>query len=177
MLLIATLIISIDGKPILFMQKRLGFRKRLFLIMKFRTLKENKVTRTGKWLRATGLDELPQLLNIVRGEMNVVGPRPLTDIDCERFKYNTREHLRRWVVKPGLTGLSQVCGAKSAHGSWEIDTQYIKTRTVGMDLVLVGITLLMNAGGKRIIRGFLQSSSVSVVRKYAAHFGLNARVQ
>ena len=155
MILIILIICIFDGKPIFFFQERLGYRKKAFRIFKFRTLENEVVTKTGKWLRATGLDELPQLINIARGDMNVVGPRPLTKNDCVRLGYNTRTHLRRWVVKPGLTGLSQILGGKNAADSWTLDKKYIDQRSVFHDATLVGITFLMNICGKRVVRKIL----------------------
>jgi len=71
--------ISLDGQPVFFRQPRLGYRRRPFTILKFRSMADGEVTRVGRVLRATGLDELPQFINILRGEMSTVGPRPLTE--------------------------------------------------------------------------------------------------
>jgi lipopolysaccharide/colanic/teichoic acid biosynthesis glycosyltransferase len=67
-----------DGGPVLFIQQRVGSRRQPFEILKFRSMREQRVTRVGQWLRLTGLDELPQFLNVCRGDMSVIGPRPLT---------------------------------------------------------------------------------------------------
>ena len=74
-----------DGGPALFSQPRVGQHRRSFTILKFRTMREQEVTRVGHWLRRTGIDELPQFLNVLRGEMSVVGPRPLTQADVQRL--------------------------------------------------------------------------------------------
>src|SRR5476649_1328362 len=77
--LAATAILADDGRPILFRQPRLGRGRRLFTILKLRSMRDGRVTRVGRLLRATGLDELPQFVNILRGDMSAVGPRPLTE--------------------------------------------------------------------------------------------------
>jgi lipopolysaccharide/colanic/teichoic acid biosynthesis glycosyltransferase len=102
-----------DGRPVLFRQQRLGRRRRPFTILKFRSMREGRVTRVGRILRATSLDELPQFVNILRGELSAVGPRPLTSADTERFGWIDAAHDFRWSVPPGLTGLAQIV----AHGA------------------------------------------------------------
>src|SRR4051794_33151913 len=82
--------------PLLFRQERLGRDRRPFIILKFRSMQEGRVTRIGGFLRATGLDELPQFINILRGEMSAVGPRPLTAEDVLRLGWTTPEHDFRW---------------------------------------------------------------------------------
>src|SRR5437868_6370667 len=97
-----------DGRPILFRQARVGYRRRPFSIFKFRSMRDGRVTRVGRVLRATGLDEVPQFFNILRGEMSGVGPRPLTEADIARLGWNDRGVDFRWRVNPGLTGLAQL---------------------------------------------------------------------
>lgn len=86
----------------------MGAGKRDFTILKLRTMKNNEITFIGKIFRRTGLDELPQLWNILFGQMSFVGPRPLTKADAERLGWNDQFHAVRWKVKPGLTGLAQL---------------------------------------------------------------------
>ena len=88
MILIAVCIFLEDRGPILFLQERIGLREIPFLIYKFRTMRDGKVTRVGRILRRTGLDELAQLFNILLGDMNIVGPRPLTKFDIDRLGWN-----------------------------------------------------------------------------------------
>ena len=80
-------------------------------------MRDGKVTRVGRWLRQTGLDELPQLVNIYRGEMSVVGPRPLTPEDVERLGWNASHFDWRFGSKPGITGLSQLLSGRGVAAS------------------------------------------------------------
>jgi lipopolysaccharide/colanic/teichoic acid biosynthesis glycosyltransferase len=80
-----------------------------------RTMRDGRVTRVGTALRATGLDEIPQFLNILSGEMSAVGPRPLTEADVRRLGWTGAEFDFRWEQKPGLTGLAQIAGRPSPH--------------------------------------------------------------
>src|SRR6187455_2049147 len=88
-LLIAIAIVLEDGRPVLFRQERLGERRRRFTILKFRSMRNGRVTRVGRFLRGTGLDELPQFVNVLRGEMSAVGPRPLIEADVLRLGWTT----------------------------------------------------------------------------------------
>src|SRR6185437_16385635 len=97
-----------DGRPVLFRQPRLGRDRRPFVILKFRTMRDGRISRVGNVLRATGLDELPQFVNILRGDLSAVGPRPITEEDAERFGYAALSARARWAVPPGLTGLAQL---------------------------------------------------------------------
>lgn len=110
MAVIAAAIYLDDGGPILFRQVRLGLARQPFTIVKFRTMSGGRVTRAGRVLRATGLDELPQFINILRGNMSAVGPRPLADADVRRLGWTITRFDFRWRVLPGLTGLAQVMG-------------------------------------------------------------------
>src|SRR6266540_6243610 len=113
MALVAIAVLIDDGAPVLFGQERLGYRRRRFRILKFRTMRDGCVTRVGRMLRATGLDELPQFVNILRGDMSAVGPRPLTVADVTRLGWMAPRYDFRWRVLPGLTGLAQVTEARS----------------------------------------------------------------
>jgi len=88
-----------DGAPILFRQTRLGLDRRPFTILKFRSMRDDKVTRIGGLIRATGLDELPQFVNILRGDMSAVGPRPLTAVDAARLGWTTPDYDFRWRIR------------------------------------------------------------------------------
>ncbi len=125
------------GSPVLFKQERPGLDGKIFTLYKFRTMTderdkngqllpdEKRLTKFGKWLRSTSLDELPELFNILRGDMSLVGPRPLAVV---YLPYYTEEEKHRHDVRPGLTGLAQVNGRNSL--SWEDKFRY--------DLMYVG---------------------------------------
>ena len=113
-----------DGRPIFFHQQRVGWRRRPFSILKIRTMRGGVITRVGRVLRATGLDELPQFVNILRGDMSAVGPRPLTDGDVQRCGWTGPEFDFRWDTRPGLTGLAQIVGSQSMQGALELDRLY-----------------------------------------------------
>lgn len=163
LLLIALLIKLDDGGPILFRQDRLGKYKRPFLIYKFRSMRDEKITRIGQWLRKSGLDELPQIVNILRGDMSLVGPRPLTYADIERMGWDKRYYISRWHVKPGITGLAQLHAGRSAHHSWLYDKTYLKHESVLLDIKIIVLTLFINILGKRRVRTWLyQRNNVSV---------------
>lgn len=163
MLLIAMLIKLDDGGPILFRQYRLGKYKRPFLIYKFRSMRDNKVTRIGHWLRGSGLDELPQIVNIIQGEMSVVGPRPLTYDDIRRMGWDRRNYIARWHINPGITGLAQLHAGRSAHHSWLYDKTYLKHESIALDSKIILLTVLMNVLGKRRVRNWLfQRNHVTV---------------
>ena len=155
MLATALAILMEDGPPIVFRQQRLGHRRRPFTILKFRSMRDGCVTRVGRLLRATGLDELPQFVNILRGELSAVGPRPLTAADTERLGWATARHDFRWSVRPGLTGLAQIVGTNAARQALFLDRRYIDGRSLFLDLRLVALSFAVNALGKPRMRRLL----------------------
>jgi len=150
---IATLIRLTLGSPILFRQVRSGLRGKPFTIYKFRTMRdvrdengnpladEARLTRLGRILRSTSLDELPELLNVFKGEMSLVGPRPLLTEYLDRY---TPEQARRHEVKPGITGWAQVKGrnALSWDDRFKLDVWYVDHRSFGLDLKTLALTLI-----------------------------------
>lgn len=150
--LVAFLVRTKLGAPVFFRQKRPGWRGEVFELTKFRTMRntrdaagrplpdEERLTPFGRWLRASSLDELPELWNVIRGEMSLVGPRPLLVEYLPR--YNARQ-AQRHEVRPGLTGLAQVMGRNSL--SWEEkfewDVRYVETRSFWLDLQILARTL------------------------------------
>src|SRR6185295_2545368 len=158
MALITGAIILEDGWPVLFRQERLGRGRRPFTILKFRTMRNGRVTRVGRVLRATGLDELPQFINILRGDMSAVGPRPLTAVDVTRLGWMGRRYDFRWRVLPGLTGLAQVTEARSGRLSLGLDRRYVTRQSLSLDVRLVAVSFAINALGKTRVRRLLVRS-------------------
>ena len=145
-IIISILSIINQGFPILFIHKRLGKNAKEFDMIKFRTMlngtsisaedDSNRITKWGRFLRKSSLDELPALLNVLKGEMNLVGPRPLPTKYLNRFD---KFQYRRMEVKPGVTGLAQIKGRNNI--SWEKkfehDIKYIKKRSFLLDLKIL----------------------------------------
>ena len=144
-----------DGGPVLFRQERIGYLRRPFGILKFRTMRDGQVTRVGQVLRATGLDELPQFVNILRGEMSAVGPRPLTAADIDRLGWNTASHDFRWQCRPGLTGLAQLLGARADDAALVFDRIHAERWRLWLDCQLIAWSFAVNVFGKRRIRRWL----------------------
>ncbi|WP_233196677.1 MULTISPECIES: sugar transferase [Micromonospora] len=137
------------GRPVLFRQCRIGLDERPFELVKFRSMHEprgtqvsdaDRLTPLGRWLRSTSLDELPSLWNVVRGDMSLVGPRPLLPQYLSR--YSPRQ-ARRHEVRPGVTGLAQVSGRNSL--DWDVrlslDVDYVERRTFRLDLAILVATI------------------------------------
>jgi lipopolysaccharide/colanic/teichoic acid biosynthesis glycosyltransferase len=148
-----------DGRPVLFRQPRLGYRRRIFSILKVRTMRDGGTTRVGRVLRATGLDELPQFVNILRGEMSAVGPRPLTEDDVRRFGWTAAEFDFRWTVKPGLTGLAQIVGARVREEVLELDRSYAAAWSPLLDCQLIALSFAVNLFGKTRVQRWLSGST------------------
>jgi sugar transferase EpsL len=141
------------GRPIFFRQQRPGYKGRPFEVVKFRTMKdavdgdgnqlpdEERLTKVGVFMRQLSLDELPQLWNILRGDMSFIGPRPLL---MEFLKWYSPEQMRRHDVKPGVTGWAQVQGRHDIPFSKRLalDVWYVDNRSFRVDLKIVGLTLL-----------------------------------
>ena len=147
----------VDGAPVFFRQERLGRGRRPFQIVKLRTMAAGRVTRLGAVLRELGLDELPQLFNVLRGDMALVGPRPLTGPDVARLGWNGGSFDARWSVRPGLTGLAQLGQARRccARATWLLDRRYVRRCGVALDLRLLAVSSLVPLFGKRGVRRVL----------------------
>ncbi|MCG3209571.1 MAG: putative sugar transferase EpsL [Anaerolineae bacterium] len=167
------------GGPVLFKQQRPGLNGRPFTLYKFRTMTEardrtgqylpdaRRLTHFGQWLRHTSLDELPELFNVLKGEMSLVGPRPLLLQYLERY---TPEQARRHMVRPGITGWAQINGRNAL--SWEekfkLDSWYVDHVSWGLDVKILALTVwktLRREGisqpGQATMEEFLGSYSVS----------------
>lgn len=149
--LVAVAVRRTMGRPVLFRQPRPGLHGEVFELVKFRTMRDadpangvvddaDRLTRLGRLLRATSLDELPSLWNVVRGDMSLVGPRPLLVRYLDRY---TSEQARRHDVRPGLTGLAQVSGRNAL--TWErkleLDVEYVDHHNVRGDLRILAATV------------------------------------
>lgn len=150
--LLALAVRLVHGSPVLFGQERAGLGGRPFRIVKLRTMTDvrgpdgallpddRRLTRFGQFLRSSSLDELPELWNVVRGDMSLVGPRPLPTSYLPRY---TEREARRHEVKPGITGLAQVSGRNGL--SWEerleLDVRYVETRSLALDLRILARTV------------------------------------
>jgi len=161
LLALAGLLVKLESRgPILFIQERLGQGGRLFPVLKLRTMTDrprevhqqvfdgnSEVTRVGRWLRRTKIDELPQLWNVIRGEMSVVGPRPGLPEHLPEFDHHGR---RRLDVRPGLTGWAQVHG--NIHLSWPhrwcYDAWYVDHVSLPLDAWIVLRTVAVVAWGE-----------------------------
>lgn len=133
LLLLIAMVILIDGNPILFKHQRPGYKGRIFTLFKFTTMKSGKTTKLGQVLRNTSLDELPQLFNILCGEMSFIGPRPLLIEYLEKY---TKEEHRRHEVRPGITGYAQVKGRNllSLKEKLTHDLYYVQNISFWLDL-------------------------------------------
>jgi sugar transferase EpsL len=165
----AAVVRSTLGAPVFFRQRRPGLHGKPFDIWKFRTMTdergpdgtllpdEKRLTRVGRFLRSSSIDELPQLLNVLKGEMSLVGPRPLLMRYLERY---TPRQARRHDVPPGITGLTQVRGrnALSWEEKFELDVQYVENWSLALDLRILAETAL------RVVdrRGISQAGHVTM---------------
>ena len=175
LLIVAAAVRVTLGAPVFFRQRRPGLNGVPFEIVKFRTLTDQRdasgallddarrMTSLGRWLRRSSLDELPELFNVVRGEMSLVGPRPLLMQYLERY---TPRQARRHEVRPGITGLAQVSGRNLVtwEERFEIDVWYVENWTFGLDLKVLVRTLVkvvtregINQPGHETAREFLGS--------------------
>jgi sugar transferase EpsL len=154
LLALTALVIRLSmGSPVLFRQQRPGYRGRPFTMLKFRTMREvrnangellpdeERLTRFGQLLRSTSIDELPALWNVVRGEMSLVGPRPLLMEYLPRY---SREQMRRHEVRPGITGWAQVNGRNAVtwRRKFELDVWYVDHRSFLLDLRILARTMV-----------------------------------
>ena len=153
MVVVAIFVRKTMGSPVLFRQMRPGLEGKPFELMKFSTMTvatddrgnplpdEQRLTAAGAWLRRLSLDELPQLFNVLRGDMSFVGPRPLL---MEYLPLYSPEQARRHTVRPGITGWAQVNGRNAL--SWEerfrLDVWYVEHQSLWLDLKILGLTLL-----------------------------------
>jgi undecaprenyl phosphate N,N'-diacetylbacillosamine 1-phosphate transferase len=170
--IVAILVKTKLGSPVIFKQKRPGLNEKIFTMYKFRTMTDERdkngellpdakrLTKFGRFLRSTSLDELPELFNILKGDMSIVGPRPLL---VQYLKLYDEHQRRRHEVRPGLTGLAQVNGRNAI--SWEekfdYDVQYVDNVTLINDLKIILITIR-----KTIIREGINSETAATMEPF-----------
>ncbi|MDM8147809.1 sugar transferase [Priestia megaterium] len=151
-LIVAILIKTKLGSPVLFKQKRPGMNEKVFMMYKFRTMTDKRgedgellpddirLTKFGKFLRSTSLDELPELFNILKGDMSLVGPRPLL---VQYLPLYNQHQKRRHEVRPGLSGLAQISGRNAI--SWEskfnLDVEYVDSVSLVKDIKIIFLTI------------------------------------
>lgn len=165
--ILGVLILLDSPGPIFYIQKRTGYRGSWFKCLKLRTMtynpnasfrqaskNDNRVTRIGRFLRQSNLDELPQFINVLRGDMSIVGPRPHALEHSAQFWHSMPEYKKRYRVKPGITGLAQVCGCRGETSERinmlhrvRYDRFYNRNQSFGLDVWICWRTL------KQMIRG------------------------
>ncbi len=168
--IVALLIKTTSKGPVFFVQKRYGFHEEVFDCLKFRTMvvndqstiktteeNDSRITRIGKFLRKTSLDELPQFINVLKGEMSVVGPRPHMLAVDNYYKPKIGRYSLRSMVSPGITGLAQVSGLRGDYGDVEVemkkrilaDAFYVRNWSFVLDLVIIFKTVFLVIGGDK----------------------------
>jgi len=171
-IVVSLLILMKMRSPILFRQKRPGYKEKIFGIYKFRTMTnetdvdgnllpdEQRLVGIGKFIRSTSLDELPQLFNVLRGEMSFVGPRPLL---IEYLPLYNDTQKRRHDVKPGITGWAQVNGrnAISWEQKFELDAWYVDNQSFWLDMKILWMTFL-----KVVKRSDISSNTSATMEKF-----------
>lgn len=190
LLLAVSILIKIDSRgPVIFRQKRIGRNGKVFEIYKFRSMcvgaektgsgvysgkGDARVTRIGKFLRATSIDELPQLLNILKGEMSFVGPRPPLTYHPWKYEEYTDFQKRMFEVRPGITGWAQVNGRKDVewHKRIELNVWYVDHMSLLLDIKIMFMTafkVLTNAdnenSGATVNKSTEPSNDAKVVKK------------
>ena len=184
------ILIKLDSKgPVFFKQKRIGFLGRVFWCYKLRTMYVNReadtkqaseddprITRIGKFLRFTGLDEFPQVFNVLLGQMSIVGPRPHMAADCAKFSSVISGYKLRHVVKPGITGLAQIKGYKgltkdfeSIFHRYQFDAFYVRNASFWLDMRIVRKTAA-HIIGEVFTRMFKNESVEEPAKKWSATY-------
>lgn len=165
--LLAILLIKLDSRgPVFYFQERLGLHGRIIRVAKFRTMtdkpripdreilpKDSELTRIGIWLRRFKIDEWPQIWNILKGEMSIIGPRPALVRQMAEFDDAGRKRL---LVRPGLSGLAQVCGNiyLTWPERWQYDARYVETLSFGLDvwIILRSASVMIRGEEKFLVR-------------------------
>lgn len=175
MSIVSAVILMDSGRPVIFRQERLGLHARPFTMLKFRTMlvgaqdtgtglfsyhDDPRVTRAGKWLRALSLDEMPQMINVLRGDMSVVGPRPPVVGELGAVEDFTAEMRRRFIMRPGVTGLAQVSGRNELKWDEKIKWDNLYIEQYSERGIRVDITILLRTVGSVLRRhGVVEAES------------------
>ncbi len=168
-------IILTMGRPVIFRQERIGKNNKPFIMYKFRTMREPKdgqnrllsdadrVTKLGSFLRSSSLDELPEIVNVIKGDMSLVGPRPLLDFHLELFD---KSQKKRHKVKPGMTGLAQIMGrqALSFKERISLDLEYVEKVNLRLDLkiILKTVSVVLGSNGVKTGQTFEEVDDVGL---------------
>ncbi|MHB2151116.1 sugar transferase [Calditrichota bacterium LG25] len=175
LLLLSIVLLVQMGRPIFFVQTRPGYRGKPFRLIKFRTMKnevdqqgnllpdEKRLTRFGQFLRSTSLDELPELFNVLKGDMSLVGPRPLL---MEYLPHYSKEQARRHEVKPGITGWAQVNGrnALTWQEKFKLDVWYVDNVSFFLDIKILFLTMI-----KVLKREGIQHPGQATMKKFTGN--------
>lgn len=177
LLILAIIVKCTSPGPILFKQRRMGKDNQEFMIYKFRTMRidtpnvathllknpEQYITPIGKFMRKTSLDELPQLFNILKGEMSVVGPRPALYNQYDLIEMRTKANVH--IVRPGLTGLAQVSGRDELENEQKVyfDQQYVQKQSFFFDLKLIVLTVIKVFKSEGVVEGATTKDSKETV--------------
>lgn len=177
LLVLAMIVKCTSPGPILFKQRRIGKDNKEFMIYKFRTMRidtpnvathllknpEQYITPIGKFMRKTSLDELPQLFNILKGEMSVVGPRPALYNQYDLIEMRTKANVH--TVRPGLTGLAQVSGRDELENEQKVyfDQQYVQKQSFFFDLKLIFLTVIKVFKSEGVVEGATTKDSKETV--------------
>jgi sugar transferase EpsL len=178
--LVALLVRTKLGRPILFRQRRAGLGGVPFTLFKFRTMNdardaegellpdEERLTRFGRVLRATSLDELPELINVLKSEMSLVGPRPLL---LKYLELYTPEQFRRHKTLPGITGWAQINGRNAVtwEQKFEMDVWYVDNRSFQLDLKIIALTIL-----KIVLREGISQAGHATAQEFKGSIGKGA---
>jgi lipopolysaccharide/colanic/teichoic acid biosynthesis glycosyltransferase len=156
LIVVSLVILLFEFENAFFFQMRLGLHKKTFIIYKFRTMKNGRITFLGKFLRKTGIDEIPQLINIIKGNLNFIGPRPLTQIDIERLNWTSKYYNVRWNIKPGLTGLSQLSPICHKKMTLFWDKYYVNHKNMILDVKIICASFLTLIIGKKRVKAIIQ---------------------
>lgn len=177
LLVLAIIVKCTSPGPILFKQRRIGKDNKEFMIYKFRTMRidtpnvathllknpEQYITPIGKFMRKTSLDELPQLFNILKGEMSVVGPRPALYNQYDLIEMRTKANVH--TVRPGLTGLAQVSGRDELENEQKVhfDQQYVQKQSFFFDLKLIFLTVVKVFKSEGVVEGATSNTNKETI--------------